>query len=269
MSWLRQKKATSTPKEIGTSVSKIPKHIAIIMDGNGRWAQSRGELRIAGHREGAKRVDEIVTECAALGVEFLTLYTFSTENWERPKSEVNMLMRLLVQNLKIMDKKLLKNGIKLECQGTLERLPAFVNKELDRVKKFTDRPDPKMTLSLALSYGGRQEILDATKKMFLDVQLGKISLTEINEDLFRTYLYHPHFPDPDLMIRTGGDSRISNFLIWEVAYSEIVVIDKYWPEFTIQCLHEAVKEFSTKQRRFGKTSEQVSGTTPFSQVGLL
>lgn len=258
MRWLRQKKAPNPSESQGTSVSKIPQHIAIIMDGNGRWAQLRGEPRIRGHREGAKRVDEIVTECAELGVKFLTLYTFSTENWERPKGEVNMLMRLLVQNLKVMDKKLLKNGIKLQAQGTLERLPSFVREELDRVMKMTDVPNPKMTLSLALSYGGRQEILDATQKMFLDLKAKKISLSEVSEELFRSYLYHPHFPDPDLLIRTGGDSRVSNFLLWEVAYSEILVRNEYWPEFTTSCLRQSIAEFNKRERRFGKTSAQVS-----------
>ncbi len=261
MRWLRQKKAPSTSDTEATPISNIPHHIAIIMDGNGRWAQLRGELRIQGHREGAKRVDEIVIECAELGVKFLTLYTFSTENWERPKSEVNMLMRLLVQNLKVMDKKLLKNEIKLEAQGTLERLPSYVREELSRVIKLTDIANPKMTLSLALSYGGRQEILDATKKMFLDVESKKMSLTEISEEKFRSYLYHPHFPDPDLLIRTGGDCRISNFLLWEMAYSEIVVRNEFWPEFTPQCLRDAIDQFVKRERRFGKTSEQVSAVS--------
>lgn len=258
MRWLRQKTASSAKNTEGRTVSKVPQHIAIIMDGNGRWAQLRNQPRIYGHREGAKRVDEIVTECAELGVKFLTLYTFSTENWERPKSEVNMLMRLLVQNLKVMDKKLLKNGIKLEAQGTLERLPDFVRAELDRVIKFTSVPNPKMTLSLALSYGGRQEILDATKRLFLDLKTKRTSSDEISEELFRSYLYHPHFPDPDLLIRTGGESRISNFLLWEVAYSEFIVREEFWPEFTSRCLHETIQQFAQKERRFGKTSEQVT-----------
>ena len=257
MKWFKQKKAPSAIVTESTSASKVPRHIAIIMDGNGRWAQLRNQPRIQGHHEGAKRVDEIVTECAELGVKFLTLYTFSTENWERPKSEVNMLMRLLVQNLKIMDKKLLNNGIKLEAQGTLQKLPDYVQKELKRVIKLTDTPNPKMILSLALSYGGRQEIVDGIKTVFSDLQNSKISLDDINEDSFRNYLYHPHFPDPDLLIRTGGDSRISNFLLWEVAYTEILVRQEFWPEFTVECLREAIGYFAQRERRFGKTSEQV------------
>ena len=258
MRWLPKKKAPSSETNSGTSLATVPQSVAIIMDGNGRWAQLRGEPRIRGHREGAKRVDEIVTECAELGIKFLTLYTFSTENWNRPKSEVNMLMRLLVQNLKVMDKKLLKNGIRLVAQGTLERLPDYVRDELDRVIRMTDSPQPKMTLSLALSYGGRQEILDAVNRICLESKTKDFKSERITEDLFRTYLYHPHFPDPDLLIRTGGDSRISNFLLWQVAYSEIVVREEFWPEFTPQRLKEAIEEYSTRERRFGKTSAQLS-----------
>jgi undecaprenyl diphosphate synthase len=266
MKWLRQRKALSASNSEGTFVSKVPRHIAIIMDGNGRWAQLRNEPRIQGHHEGAKRVDEIVTECAELGVKFLTLYTFSTENWNRPKSEVNMLMRLLVQNLKVMDKKLVKNGIKLEVQGTLDRLPEFVRKELNRVIKLTDSPTPKMVLSLALSYGGRQEILDATKRLFTDVQDKKLSLDELTEETFRSYLYHPHFPDPDLLIRTGGDSRISNFLLWEVAYSEFIVRQEFWPEFTTSRLRESIDQFNQRERRFGKTSAQVQSESAVTEM---
>jgi undecaprenyl diphosphate synthase len=258
MGWFRTKKAPSSQVSGATSVLKVPKAIAIIMDGNGRWAQLKGEARIQGHSEGAKRVDEIVTECAELGVKFLTLYTFSTENWERPKSEVNMLMRLLVSNLKVMDKKLLKNGIKLEAQGTLDKLPKFVRTELNRVMQLTDVPNPKMIVSLALSYGGRQEILDATQKMYIDLKSNKLSLSDISDETFRKYLYHPHFPDPDLLIRTGGDSRISNFLLWQVAYSEVVVREEFWPEFNSKCLRQAIEDFNKRERRFGKTSAQVS-----------
>lgn len=247
----------------------IPRHIAIIMDGNGRWAQLRGHGRIRGHREGAKRVDEIVTECCRIGVRYLTLYTFSTENWQRPKAEVTMLMRLLVQNLKIMDKKLKKNGVKLVAQGTLERLPHFVRAELERVMKFTDVAEPKMVLSLALSYGGRQELVDAAKAFAKDVVSGKTDIEKLTEENFRQYLYHPNFPDPDLLIRTGGDSRISNFLLWEVAYSELLVINDYWPDFRTSVLHDAIQVFGKRQRRFGKTSEQVVGVALSTSMGLI
>jgi len=227
------------------------------MDGNGRWANDRGLPRTRGHEEGALRVDEIVTECRDLGVEFLTLYTFSTENWLRPPLEVNMLMRLLVSHLKTMDKKLKENQITLSAQGTLNKLPSFVRKELDRVIAFTENPAPKMRLSLALSYGGRQEILDAVKKVVEQVQEGALRLGSINEKTFRKNLYHTEFPDPDLLIRTGGEFRVSNFLLWQIAYSEIYVAPELWPDFREANLHAAIKAFATRNRRFGKTQSQV------------
>lgn len=228
------------------------------MDGNGRWAKLRGMPRLAGHREGAKRVDDIVTECTKIdGLDFLTLYTFSTENWNRPSTEVKLLMRLLVENLKTMDKKLAANGVKFSSQGSLELLPAYVRKELDRVEKLTDFKKPNLQLSLALSYGGRQEIIDVAKKLARRVVEGELSIDKIDEEEFRKHLYHPHFPDPDLIIRTGGESRLSNFLLWEAAYSELVSVDTHWPDFKTDLLHEALKTFSKRLRRFGKTSEQV------------
>lgn len=235
----------------------IPTHIAIIMDGNGRWAKERGFYRTKGHREGAKRVDEIVTECCSLGVKYLTLYTFSSENWSRPTVEVNLLMRLLVQHLKTMDKKLKRNGVMLSAQGDLSKLPEFVQKELKRVIEFTKVPNPKMQLSLALSYGGRQEILEATQKLIALVEKGKISREQIDESIFSQQLYHPHFPDPDLLIRTGGEYRVSNFLLWQVAYSEIVVLKDLWPDFTPEKLKDAIRVYSKRNRRFGKTQEQI------------
>lgn len=239
------------------STRTIPRHVAIIMDGNGRWAKERNLHRTHGHREGAKRVDDIVTECCNLGVEYLTLYTFSTENWSRPTFEVNMLMRLLVQHLKSMDKKLKKNQVMLSAQGTTERLPEFVQKELQRVISFTKLEAPKMRLSLALSYGGRQEIIEAAQSLAQMVQKGKIIPNEIDEKLFTEQLYQPHFPDPDLLIRTGGESRVSNFLLWQVAYSEIVVVDELWPDFHPANLRKAIDIFSKRKRRFGKTQEQI------------
>ena len=237
--------------------SKIPRHIAIIMDGNGRWANERGLPRTRGHEEGALRVDDIVTECCNLGVEFLTLYTFSTENWFRPIREVNMLMRLLVSHLQSMDQKLKKNRITLSAQGTLSRLPFFVRKELNRVIEFTADPKPKMQLSLALSYGGRQEIIDAVRKIALQVKEEGLQIKSIDERFFQKNLYHPHFPDPDLLIRTGGESRISNFLLWQNAYSEVYVDQALWPDFREKNLHEAVKDFASRNRRFGKTQTQI------------
>lgn len=235
----------------------IPKHIAIIMDGNGRWAQDRAYGRTRGHREGAKRVDEIVSECAEIGVKYLTLYAFSTENWNRPAHEVNMLMRLLVNHLKTMDKKLLKNEVALIAQGTLHRLPQFAQAELARVCALTYRPNPKMKLNLSLSYGGRQEIVDAAKKIAEKVQRRELLPEQIDEDVFRSHLYQPEFPDPDLLIRTGGEYRVSNFLLWEIAYSEFVVTPTLWPDFKVPNLHDAIHEFNQRERRFGLTTAQM------------
>jgi len=240
-----------------TTPTKIPRHIAIIMDGNGRWAELKGKLRTRGHQEGAKRVDEITTVCADLGVKHLTLYAFSTENWNRPKAEVNLLMRLLIQHLKTMDKKLVKNGVSLAAQGTLERLPPKVQAELERVIQSTKRPDPKMTLTLCLSYGGRQEIADAAKKLAKEVRAGRLDPEEITEAAISASLYRPEVPDPELLIRTGGEYRVSNFLLWQIAYAEIFVTPVFWPDFHEAELKEALSEYSQRERRFGKTTHQV------------
>jgi len=239
----------------------IPRHIAIIMDGNGRWAQERGLPRTFGHQEGANRVDDIVTECCQLGVEYLTLYTFSTENWQRPGLEVKMLMQLLVRHLKTMDKKLRDNQVSLSAQGTLSRLPDFVLAELNRAIEFTKLENPKMRLSLALSYGGRQELVDAIKKISRSVKSGELEIDAINEATIRERMYQPNFPDPDLLIRTGGESRISNFLLWQLAYSEIVVMNELWPDFRAENLRAAINIFARRNRRFGKTQEQIEKTT--------
>lgn len=234
--------------------SIVPAHIAIIMDGNGRWAEDRCLGRTWGHREGAKRVDDIVSECRRVGVKFLTLYAFSTENWNRPAHEVTLLMRLLVQQLKIMDSKLLKNKVKLVAQGNLERLPKYVQIELNRVIRITDREDPELILNLCLSYGGRQEIVDATRKIAEKLNQGLIQPEALTESTFREFLYQPNIPDPDLLIRTGGEYRVSNFLLWEIAYSEIIVTSVLWPDFNPVQLNEAIDEFNARERRFGKTS---------------
>ena len=202
-------------------------------------------------------MDDIVTECRSLGVEYLTLYTFSTENWQRPTLEVNLLMRLLVRHLKTMDKKLKKNQVSLSAQGTLSRLPTFVLTELERAIEYTHTSEPKMRLSLALSYGGRQELVDAVKKISSAVNSGKLEIDSIDELVIRSNLYEPGFPDPDLLIRTGGESRISNFLLWQLAYSEIVIAEELWPDFNPENQRAAVDIFSKRNRRFGKTQEQV------------
>lgn len=236
----------------------IPRHVAIIMDGNGRWAQNRRYGRPRGHREGAKRVDEIVTECTRIGVKYLTLYAFSTENWNRPAHEVSMLMRLLVQHLRTMDKKLMKNRVSLCAQGTLWRLPKFVQAELRRVMKLTSFEDPALRLNLSLSYGGRQEIVDAARAIAEKLARGECSREEIDEAFFQRHLYHPEFPDPDLLIRTGGEYRVSNFLLWEIAYSEIVVVPTLWPDFGVEEFHTALDIYCGRERRFGLTSEQLT-----------
>lgn len=246
--------------------SIVPAHIAIIMDGNGRWAEDRGLGRTWGHREGAKRVDEIVSECRKVGVKFLTLYAFSTENWNRPAHEVTLLMRLLVQQLKIMDSKLIKNRVKLVAQGNLDRLPKYVQNELNRVIKVTERDEPEMILNLCLSYGGRQEIVDATRKIAEKLNQGLIQPEALTESTFREFLYQPTIPDPDLLIRTGGEYRVSNFLLWEIAYSEIFVTPVLWPDFRSSQLNEAIEEFNARERRFGKTSAQVRKTEPVREL---
>lgn len=234
------------------------KHVAIIMDGNGRWAVQRRLGRICGHREGALRVDEIVSKATEIGLSYLTLYVFSTENWERPPQEVNLLMRLLVKHLKTMDKKLVRNRVKLVAQGTLERLPQLLRAELRRVMAMTDFEDPKMTLNLSLSYGGRQEIVDAAKAFAKGCVEGA-NPDDLTVDRFRNFLYRSEIPDPDLLIRTGGDFRISNFLLWQVAYSEIYVTPTLWPDFKGDDLATAISEFGNRERRFGKTSDQIQG----------
>ncbi len=237
------------------------KHLAIIMDGNGRWARQRGFSRIWGHRRGAKRVDEIVTACTELGISYLTLYAFSTENWNRPSSEVRMLMRLLVHHLRTMDKKLVRNRISLTAQGSLDRLPAFARAELERVMRLTAFSEPRMTLNLALSYGGREEIARAARLLASEVAEGKLAPEAITEESISQRLYQPGFPDPDLLIRTGGEYRVSNFLLWQIAYSEFYVTDTFWPDFGPEALREALASFQGRERRYGKTSEQVQALT--------
>lgn len=230
------------------------------MDGNGRWAKGRGFGRSRGHREGAKRADDIITEAARLGVKYLTMYAFSTENWNRPQSEVTMLMRFLVEQLKIWDKKLVKNKIALVSAGEIHRLPLFAQRELERVTRVTAIENPKMTVVLCLSYGGRQEIVDSVRAIAEKVKRGEIEPQAIDTDLIQKHLYQPNIPDPDMLIRTGGEQRVSNFLLWQIAYSELYVTPTLWPDFKTEQLHEAIAEFNSRERRFGKTSEQVRQT---------
>jgi undecaprenyl diphosphate synthase len=239
---------------------EIPTHIAIIMDGNGRWAKKRGLPRVAGHRKGVETVREIVEACAEIGIKYLTLYTFSTENWKRPKDEVSTLMRLLLKSLKDRLDELNKNNIKLTCIGNIESLPRQVQKQLFEDIERT-KNNKRMTLNLALSYSGRWELLEAIKDVARKVSSGKIAPDEISEKTISDSLDTKNIPDPDLVIRTSGEFRVSNFLLWQIAYSEFVIMDIFWPDFSKQHLYEAIEKFQKRERRFGKVSEQLKNIT--------
>lgn len=235
---------------------EIPTHIAIIMDGNGRWAKERGKSRIFGHREGVNSVRDIVEVCGQIGVKYLTLYTFSTENWKRPKSEVTVLMKLLIKALRDETDRLHENNVRLLASGNLDTLPSSVMKELlDAIEKTKN--NKLMTLNLALSYSGRWDIINAVKKMYTDCIEGKIKAEEINEKKFSDYLITSGIPDPDLLIRTGGEYRISNFLLWQLAYTEIYIDNVFWPDYRREHLYNAIMEFQRRERRFGLVSEQL------------
>jgi undecaprenyl diphosphate synthase len=228
----------------------LPGHIAIIMDGNGRWAKKQGLSRRKGHETGANLVRDIVTECAQIGIKWLTLYAFSSENWKRPSYEVNFLMRLLKKYLIKERPELMKNNIRFTAIGKLEVLPKFAQEELENTEKITS-VNTGMIFSLALNYGGRLEIIDAVRKIGREVEAGKISPEKIDENTFRKYLYKPEMPDPDLLIRTGGEMRISNFLLWEISYTELYITPVLWPDFNKQELHKALKDYAKRERRFG------------------
>ena len=235
----------------------LPKHIAIIMDGNGRWAKEKGFLRVFGHENGTKSVRTTVESCAELGIENLTLYAFSTENWNRPKLEVKTLMQLLISSLKKEIGTMQKNSIRLNAIGNLEHLPERVLKELLHVIDET-KDNTQMTLTLALSYGSRDELINATKQICDKVKNNIISVENIDETLINQHLYTQNLPDVDLLIRTSGEKRISNFLLWQIAYAELYFTDVYWPDFTNENLYEAIINYQKRERRFGKTSEQLN-----------
>jgi len=234
----------------------LPNHLAIIMDGNGRWAKQKGMLRAFGHENGTKSVRTTVEACAELGIQNLTLYAFSTENWNRPKLEVETLMKLLISSLKKELATLTKNNIKLNSIGNLESLPKSVQKELLEVIEKTQN-NSRMTLTLALSYGSREEILNAVKKLTDKVKNNIISTDSIDESIFNKHLYTHDLPDVDLVIRTSGEHRISNFLLWQIAYAEFYFTDVLWPDFSQENLYEAIISYQKRERRFGKTSEQI------------
>ena len=237
-------------------LKNVPKHIAIIMDGNGRWAKERGLPRIAGHREGINSVREITRICGEIGVEYLTLFTFSTENWNRPKREVKALMTLLLSTIKKEIKELHKNNVKFSTIGDISILPESTVKGIKEVIKLTNG-NSGLNLVLALNYGSRQEILSAVNNIINDINKNNLDANSIDENIFSSYLDTNNCPDPDLLIRTSGELRISNFLLWQSAYTEMYLTDTYWPSFRKNELFQAIFEFQNRERRFGKISEQV------------
>lgn len=236
---------------------EIPQHIAIIMDGNGRWARKRGLPRVAGHRRGVETVREMVETCTELGVKFLTLYTFSTENWKRPVQEVSTLMRLIVSSLQNETNELHANNVKLNTIGNIKQLPEVVQDELKQALEKT-KENTALTLNLALSYSGRWEITKAVQQICEKYKDGSIRLEDIDEEMISNFLDTKDIPDPDLLIRSGGEYRVSNFLLWQIAYSEIFVTDTLWPDFSAENIIEAIKDFQSRERRFGLVSEQIS-----------
>jgi len=232
--------------------NNLPKHIAITMDGNGRWAKQQGKLRVFGHKNGVKAVRDTVEAAAEIGIEYLTLYAFSTENWNRPDSEVNALMTLLVSAINKETQTLMENNIKLSTIGDTESLPAKAKKELLQAIDKT-KNNSRMTLILALSYSSRWEITNAIKNIISD----NVNASEITEDVFQQYLTTKSVPDPELLIRTSGEHRISNFLLWQVAYSELYFTDTLWPDFRKEDLEKAILDYQSRERRFGKTTEQI------------
>ncbi|MBW4359605.1 isoprenyl transferase [Flavobacterium taihuense] len=238
------------------NTENIPKHLAIIMDGNGRWAKQKGFLRTLGHESGSKSVKKIIQECLDLGIEHLTLYAFSTENWNRPKLEVDTLMRVLINSLKKELKTMQEGNIKMNAIGNLEKLPKKAQMQLyDVIDKTKD--NTKMTLTLALSYGSREELVNVVKIISDKVKNNIISIDSIDDSIINEHLYTHNLPDVDLLIRTSGEHRISNFLLWQIAYAELYFTDVLWPDFKEQDLHEAIISYQKRERRFGKTSEQI------------
>ncbi|KFF06789.1 isoprenyl transferase [Flavobacterium reichenbachii] len=236
--------------------TNLPKHLAIIMDGNGRWAKQQGFLRAFGHENGTKSVKKTITTCAKLGIEYLTLYAFSTENWNRPKLEVEALMKILINSLKKELVTLQENNIKLNAIGNLDKLPKSAQKELLDVIEKT-KNNTRLTLTLALSYGSREELVNAVRIISDKVKNNIISIDTIDDSIINEHLYTQNLPDVDLLIRTSGEHRISNFLLWQIAYAELYFTNVLWPDFKDQDLYEAIISYQKRERRFGKTSEQI------------
>ncbi len=237
---------------------KLPRHIAIIMDGNGRWAKSRGKERVYGHHEGVESVRMVTEAATELGIEYLTLYAFSKENWNRPKEEVNALMELLVMSLERELDTFMKNNIRLNVIGDTQSLPEKTSEVLNKVIEKTSG-NKRLNLILALSYSSRWELTEAARMMALDFASGKLDKKDLNENTFEKYLNTRNIPDPELLIRTSGEYRISNFLLWQLAYTELYFTKVFWPEFRKEQFYEAIIDFQKRERRFGKTSEQLKG----------
>jgi undecaprenyl diphosphate synthase len=238
-------------------LGNLPKHIAVIMDGNGRWAKKQGAMRVFGHHHGITSVREAVKACAELGIKYLTLYTFSTENWNRPKFEVKAIMQLLVKTIAEEVPELNKNGVRLKMIGDINALPKKAKKEMLDAIELT-KSNVGLTLTLALSYSGKWEIIQATKQIAQQVLAGKLTINDISEEHFAKHLATEEAPNVDLMIRTGGDHRISNYLLWQIAYAELYFMDDiFWPDFRKEHLFQAIYDYQQRERRFGKTSEQV------------
>ena len=235
-------------------MERIPRHIAIIMDGNGRWATERNKPRSFGHQAGVETVRRITSECTRLGVKYLTLYTFSTENWNRPSDEIAALMGLVLTSLE--DEIFMKNNVRFQVIGDIGRLPSAVAEKLRETIEHTSKNDA-MTMVVALSYSARWELTEATKQLAAKVQKGEMKIDDIDENIINGHLCTNFMPDPDLLIRTGGEFRISNYLLWQLAYSELYFCDTYWPDFNESDLHKAIIDYQSRQRRFGKTEKQI------------
>jgi undecaprenyl diphosphate synthase len=240
--------------------ARIPNHLAIIMDGNGRWAKARMLPRIMGHRKGVETVRLIVEECSKTGIRYLTLFAFSAENWSRPKTEVSSLMTLLKKYIKMEVPLMMRNNIRFNVIGNRDDLPEDVRKALDDAAAVTSA-NSGMTLTLALSYGSRQEIFQAAKRIAADISAGSLLPENLTEDSFSSYLYTATLPDPDLLIRTSGEMRISNFLLWQLAYTELYFTEINWPDFGREELHKALNDYRSRERRFGLTSDQIKSGT--------
>ncbi|WP_231463213.1 MULTISPECIES: isoprenyl transferase [unclassified Pedobacter] len=237
--------------------NRLPKHIAVIMDGNGRWAKGQGKMRVFGHEQGVLSVKDIVEGCVEVGIEYLTLYAFSTENWSRPKEEVDALMQILISTINKETETLNKNNVKLNAIGNIESLPQECINDLKEAMDKTAHNE-KCTLTLALSYSSKWEIVNAAKKIAVAVKDGELDINDINEDLFSSQLTTVSIPDPELMIRTSGEHRISNYLLWQMAYTEFYFTDVLWPDFRRENLFEAIVDYQKRERRFGKISEQLN-----------